>query len=113
MLFTILLQLFYRVTCEFIVKLEQIRYPISLDIDQGQKEKWKVFFRVVQLGISEYVFYCLQDGPLPQTHGDYLCEYTFLEMLFLFGEGCELDWCKLLNELPDNLLSVLIVLFLH
>ena len=113
MLFTILLKLFYRVTGKFIVELEQIRYSLSLDIDQRQKEKREVFFRIIQLGISEYVFYCLKDRALPQAHRDYLGKYTFFKMLFLFSEGCELQWCKLLNKLPYNFLGILIVLFLH
>jgi len=113
MLFTILLKLFYGVTGKFIVELEQIRYSLSLDINQRQKEKREVFFRIIQLGISKYVFYCLKDRALPQTHGDYLGKYTFFKMLFFFSEGCELQWYKLLNKLPYNFLCILIVLFLH
>lgn len=113
MLFTILLQLFDRMACELIVELEQVRYAIPLDIDQRQKEKGEVFFWVVQLGISKYVLDCLEDSPLPQAHRDYLGEYTFFKMPFFFGERCKLQRSELLNELPDDLMRILIVLFLH
>lgn len=61
MLFSILLQLFYRMTCKFIVELEQIGYPLSLHIYEREKEKRKVFFRADQFGISEYFFDSLKN----------------------------------------------------